>query len=164
MVLNLWKSHLTPLRHCTNTILYKCQYRGECKVLESNGFEFKYQSRDCWLSNQQQLLSFSESSFFSSIKWVIIFSVCVLSLFSHVQLFRNPMDCSPPGSSVHGIPQARIMEWIAISFSRGSSQPRNQRVSQVLCIGRWILYRVLLKSNKIKYVKSLVQWLACSRY
>ena len=37
----------------------------------------------------------------------------------------NPMDCSPPGSSVHGILQARILEWVAISFSRGSSQPRD---------------------------------------
>ena len=34
------------------------------------------------------------------------------------------MDCSPPGSSVHGIFQARMLEWVAISFSRGSSQPR----------------------------------------
>ena len=33
----------------------------------------------------------------------------------------NPMDCSPPSSSVHGISQARILEWVAISFSRGSS-------------------------------------------
>ena len=33
--------------------------------------------------------------------------------------FGNPMDCSPPGSSVHGISQARILEWVAISFSRG---------------------------------------------
>ena len=38
----------------------------------------------------------------------------------------DPMDCSPPGSSVYGILQARILEWIAIPFSRGSSQPRNQ--------------------------------------
>ena len=37
----------------------------------------------------------------------------------------DPMDCSQPGSSVHGISQARILEWVAISFSRGSSQPRN---------------------------------------
>ena len=37
----------------------------------------------------------------------------------------NPMDSSPPGSSVHGILQARILEWAAISFSRGSSQPRD---------------------------------------
>ena len=36
------------------------------------------------------------------------------------------MDCSPPGSSVHGILQARIMEWVSISFSRGSSQPRDE--------------------------------------
>ena len=40
-------------------------------------------------------------------------------------------DCSLPGSSVHGIPQARILEWASISFSRGSSQPRNQ--TQVSC-------------------------------
>ena len=37
-----------------------------------------------------------------------------------------PMDCSPPGSSVHGISQARILEWVAISSSRGSSWPRDQ--------------------------------------
>ena len=35
----------------------------------------------------------------------------------------NPMDCSPPGSSIHGILQARILEWVVISFSRGSSRP-----------------------------------------
>ena len=38
----------------------------------------------------------------------------------------KPIDCSLPGSSAHGILQARILEWVAISFSRGSSQPRNQ--------------------------------------
>ena len=35
----------------------------------------------------------------------------------------DPLDCSPPGSSVHGILQARILEWVVISFSRGSSRP-----------------------------------------
>ena len=49
----------------------------------------------------------------------------VLSCFSHVQLC-NPMDCRLPGSSVHGILQARILEWVAMSSSRGSSQPRDQ--------------------------------------
>ena len=44
----------------------------------------------------------------------------------------NPMDCRPPGSSVQGIVQARILEWIAISFSRGSSRPRYQ--TWVSCI------------------------------
>ena len=38
----------------------------------------------------------------------------------------DPVDCSPPGSSVHGILQARILEWVAISFSRGSFQPRDR--------------------------------------
>ena len=38
----------------------------------------------------------------------------------------DPMDCSPPGFSVHGVLQARILEWVAISFSRGSSQPSDQ--------------------------------------
>ena len=46
----------------------------------------------------------------------------------------NPMDCSLPGSSVHGIFQGRVLEWVAISFSRGSSQPRDQiRVSLIAC-------------------------------
>ena len=53
----------------------------------------------------------------------------------------NPMDCSPAGSSVHGISQARILEWAAISCSRGSFQPRNQtHVSFVSYIDRQILY------------------------
>ena len=38
----------------------------------------------------------------------------------------DPMDCSPPGSSVHGISRARLLEWVAISFSWGSSQPKDQ--------------------------------------
>ena len=45
------------------------------------------------------------------------------------------MDCSPPGSSVHGVSQAGILEWVAISFSRVSFQPRDQTC--VSCIGRW---------------------------
>ena len=44
----------------------------------------------------------------------------------------DPMDCSQPGSSIHGIFQAGILEWVAISFLRGSSQPRDQ--TQVSCI------------------------------
>ena len=38
----------------------------------------------------------------------------------------NPIDCSPPGSSIHGIFQARVLGWVAISFSRGSSWPRDR--------------------------------------
>ena len=49
-----------------------------------------------------------------------------------------PMDRSPPGSSVLGVFQARILECVAISYFRGSSQPRYQ--THVSCIDRWILY------------------------
>ena len=55
----------------------------------------------------------------------------------------NPMDQSPPASSVHGIFQARILEQVAISYSRGSSQPKDRAyVSCVSCIGRLILYHL----------------------
>ena len=53
----------------------------------------------------------------------------------------NSMDCSPPGPSVHGILQARILEWVPMPSSRGSSQPRDQAcISYVSCIGRRGLY------------------------
>ena len=58
------------------------------------------------LSNSFKCLSFSKLR-------------CVYQLLSYVRLC-NPMDCSPPGSSVHGILQVRILEWAAIPFSRGS--------------------------------------------
>ena len=45
---------------------------------------------------------------------------------SRPTLFVTPCTVNPPGSSLHGISQARILEWVAISFSRGSSQPRDQ--------------------------------------
>ena len=61
--------------------------------------------------------------------------VVVAYSLSHAQFFCNPMDCSMPGSSVHGIFQARILEWVAISFSRGSCWPRNwTQVSWILMI------------------------------
>jgi len=50
----------------------------------------------------------------------------------------DPMDCSLPVFSVHGIFQARILEWVTISFSRGSTWPRDQ--SHISCIGQRILY------------------------
>ena len=59
---------------------------------------------------------------------------CARSLQS-CQTLCASMDCSPPGSSVHGISQARILEWAAISFSRGSFRPRDQtHVSCVSCV------------------------------
>ena len=56
---------------------------------------------------------------------------CVLAVQSCLTLW-DPKDCSPPGSSILGIFQARILEWVAILFSRGSSWPRNR--TQISCI------------------------------
>ena len=64
--------------------------------------------------------------------------VCVHVLTQLHPTLCDPRDCGPPGSSVHVILQARILEWVAISYSKGSSQPREQ--TQVTCIVRQILY------------------------
>ena len=50
----------------------------------------------------------------------------------------DPMDCGQPGSSVHGILQARTLEWVAMPSSRGSSLPRDG--THVSCVGRRVLY------------------------
>ena len=59
---------------------------------------------------------------------------CAKSLHSHVTLC-GPMNCRPPGSSVHGILQTRILEWVATSFCGGSSQPKDQ--TWVSCFLYW---------------------------
>ena len=64
--------------------------------------------------------------------------LCCCLVAKPCQTLCNPMVCSPPGSSVHGISQARILEWVTISFSRGSSRPRDWTC--ISCIGKQILY------------------------
>ena len=69
-------------------------------------------------------------------------SMCVrmLSHYSRVQLFAT-LSCSPPGSSAHGILQTRMLQWVAMLSSRGSSGLRDQTcVSYVSCIARWVLH------------------------
>ena len=68
----------------------------------------------------------------SEVKWSEVSQSCLT--------LCDPVDCSPPGSSNHGFLQARILEWVAISFSRGSSRPRDQtRVSHIggRCFNLW---------------------------
>ena len=70
----------------------------------------------------------------------VLFLIVVAVLVAQLSLtLCDPMDCSPPGSYVHRIFQARILEWVAISSSRGSSQPRDGTC--ISCIGRWSLYQ-----------------------
>ena len=58
--------------------------------------------------------------------------VCKCQSLQSCPVLCNPLDCSPPGSTVHGISQAGVLEWAAISSYRGSSQPRDQ--TGVSCI------------------------------
>ena len=78
---------------------------------------------------------------FSTLVWKvsvhIINDISVVCVLSRVGLC-DPMECNLPGSCVHGISQARILEWVAISSSRGYSWPRDQ--THISCIGRRILY------------------------
>ena len=70
-----------------------------------------------------------------------LFLVTIWKACAHAQscpTLCHSRDCSPSGCSVHGIFQARILEWVAISFSRGSSRPSDQ--TWISCIGRRILY------------------------
>ena len=68
-------------------------------------------------------------------------SNCVCSVSQFCPILWDPVDCSSPGSSVHGILQARILEQTAISFSRGSFWSRDQtHFSFISCIGRQKLY------------------------
>ena len=60
---------------------------------------------------------FSRQEYWSGLPFPSPMHTCMLNRFSHVQLC-DPMDSSPRGSSVHGILQARILEWVAISFSQ----------------------------------------------
>ena len=79
---------------------------------------------------------------------------------SHVWFFCDLMDCSPPGSSVHGISQARILEWTAVSFTRRTSRPRDS--THVSCIGRWIPYlwatREALETSKSCLQRQIISW------
>ena len=83
-----------------------------------------------WLSRTPQLCGahFSEAAFPVCVCVVLVAQLCLT--------LGGPLDSSPPGSSVHGILQARILDRVAISYSRQSSQPRDSGS----CIGRQILY------------------------
>ena len=63
----------------------------------------------------------------------------------------DPMDCSPPGSSVHGIFQVRKLEWVAIPYSKGSSSPRDSTC--ISCTGRQTLYRCSIWSSSINIIR-----------
>ena len=84
-----------------------------------------------------------------------VFNLCVYSI---TPTLHNPMDCNLPGSSVHGISQARILEWVTILFSRGSSWPRDQTWDSCIA-GRfftlWTTREALFNMEPVSSVQSL---------
>ena len=87
--------------------------------------------------------------------------VCALSSLQLCSTLCDPMDCSPPGSSVHGIIQARTLEWVVISLSRGSSQPKDwTRISCISCTaGRFFTIEPLGKPKGTISFQVNVIWL-----
>ena len=104
--------------HCSIKIVWYQSFETYWNFLCGPFFE-----RFCLCSEGICILFWVHSSTYVS---YICARVCAKSLQSCL-ILCNPMDCSLPGSSVHGILQARILEMVAMPSSRGSSQPRNQK-------------------------------------
>ena len=83
-----------------------------------------------------------KNSLLLSLKYIFLMYLSTSCMHTQIakscRFFCDPMDCSSPDSFVHGIFQARILEWVAMPFSRGYSQLKDQ--THVSCIGRQVLY------------------------
>ena len=147
-----------PLLHIlTNTYLF--DNPNKCEVVSHRGFDLHFSAKWCWASFhvpvdrlfifvQLQILclflnwTFCFVLFFYRVVWV----PCPL-----YNLKVNEMDCSPTGSSAHGILQVRILEWVAFTFSRESSQPRDR--SQIFCtVGRFFTIWATREAPLIRYM------------
>ena len=92
--------------------------------------------------------------------WGLVSLAIVVQSLHRVWLFVTPIDCSLLGSSVPRIFQAKILELVAISYSRGSSQPRDwTRVSFISCIGRQILYHCATWETPCKLYLNIIDFL-----
>ena len=122
------ESGVVCMNHLSQIIKNKALPKCSSKLVLSGGFN-KSAHLFTWSSGEVRIKRHSKSS-----------PVLCRSLQSCPTLCDS-MDCSPPGSSLRGIFQARILEWVAMPFSRGSFRPRDQTcISYVSCIGRWLLY------------------------
>ena len=92
------------------------------RVKKTNGYPTVTKIYNSFLIIHTHFRTFLKDTLFSHIP-IMCFCHC---LFMKSCRLCDPMTCSPPGSSVHGISQARILEWVVVSFSTGSSWPRDQ--------------------------------------
>ena len=144
----LWKPGLKDFEHhlasmwnewncaISSNILWHCPSLGlEWKLTFSSPVSKCWVFQICWHTKCSTLTALS----FMYVK-VLVAQLC-LTLCNHT-------DCSPSGSSAHRILQERILEWVAIPFSRGSSQPRDQ--TRFSCIiGRFFTVWVTRETDKL---------------
>ena len=108
------------------------------------------------------MLSYSETQIIA-ILYLLCLS-CIVLVAQSCPTLWNSMDYSPPGSFVHGILQARVLKWVAISFSRGSSWPRDQPC--IFCVsyfGSWIyLWSLRIYFAVVQLMLSLFYPVDCS--
>ena len=102
--------------------LHFCYFRKKIVIAKDYQFSSNFSSHIRWVCRAEHFLS-------GSLIYYLCLRVCVLTC---VLTLCDPMDSSPPDSSVHGVFQARTLEWVAISFSREYSQPRDQ--THISCI------------------------------
>ena len=101
---------------------------------------FPVMTRWCWISRVAHLPDFSSPHAPSGVCLIAALKMDEVALSVRAKLLQScltlwdPMDCSLPGSSAHGVLQARILEWVAMPSSRGSSQPRNP--THISCLFR----------------------------
>ena len=123
-----WPWPLNPRRDTAWPLVYPTTCVGQESLNSQVTFSiFRFESQLCEVEfcflNTSRLL------------WFIDTCVCAASLQSCLA-FGDPMDCSPPGSSVHGILQVRILEWVAVSSFRRSSRSKDWTpISYGSCIG-----------------------------
>ena len=153
-----WVLRTTP---CRRYILLLSVFRDGTEAKVTSQGHITNERCDSKFKHKLPAPLYSETDFFpfNVVLWIFIHTcMCAKSLQSCLNLC-DPTDCSPPSSSVHGIVQARILEQVAISFSRGSFQPRNQTC--ISFIGRQILYHPLsrqespyarVNNNKMQFV------------
>ena len=147
--LNEWKNRYTnysikylPLRLCQSYHFKKCFL-----IIKAHIFVIFSIKKISILQQHDLSIQLSTSQKFSDLLMILISSFYNVSMraksLQSCLTLCNPMDCSLTGSSVHGILQAGIQEWVAISFSSGSSWPRDR--TSISCIAgsflhcRWIL-------------------------
>ena len=128
--LRLWVLVTTILFHASISSTFR---DSECDNIQSLSFSVWLISLGIMSSRFIHVVASGRISFLLMARWypMVYVSLCV-SVTQVCWTLCNPMDCIWSGSSVHGISQAQILKWVAISFSSGSSRPRDQtRVSHI---------------------------------